>query len=300
MQTNVEKLPKSTLKLTVTVPSEKVKQAYEKILIDVVNGAEIPGFRKGRAPKEMVLEKTDVSSLYGEVVNELLKTYYPQALKEHLIQPIANPKVEIKEFDLDKDFTFIATIATKPDVKIGDFRKKIKEQYEKLETQDKALNEERLRKGEKLEDTNIHLTVTNVIDSIVEVTEVELPEILIDDEIDRMLSRLVNQAESIGLSLEQYMKSQNKTSEQLRAEYKSISEKNLKSELALSKLVADEKIEVLDKEIEEMITASGDHALMNQMQNDTEKWYIKSVLGKNKLISQLMKETEGENKHDHK
>src|SRR3990167_731837 len=113
MQTNVEKLPKSTLKLTVTVPSEKVKQAYEKILIDVVNGAEIPGFRKGRAPKEMVLEKTDVSSLYGEVVNELLKTYYPQALKEHLIQPIANPKVEIKEFDLDKDFTFIATIATK-------------------------------------------------------------------------------------------------------------------------------------------------------------------------------------------
>ena len=300
MQTNVEKLPKSTLKLTVTVPSEKIKQAYEKILIDVVNGAEIPGFRKGRAPKEMVLEKTDVSSLYGEVVNELLKTYYPQALKEHLIQPIANPKVEIKEFDLDKDFTFIATIATKPDVKIGDFRKKIKEQYEKLETQDKALNEERLRKGEKLEDTNIHLTVTNVIDSIVEVTEVELPEILIDDEIDRMLSRLVNQAESIGLSLEQYMKSQNKTSEQLRAEYKSISEKNLKSELALSKLVADEKIEVLDKEIEEMITASGDHALMNQMQNDTEKWYIKSVLGKNKLISQLMKETEGENKHDHK
>jgi len=300
MQTNVEKLPKSTLKLTVTVPSEKIKQAYEKILIDVVNGAELPGFRKGHAPKEMVLEKTDVSSLYGEVVNELLKTYYPQALKEHLIQPIANPKVEIKEFDLDKDFTFIATIATKPDVKIGDFRKKIKEQYEKLETQDKALNEERLRKGEKLEDTNIHLTVANVIDSIVEVTEVELPEILIDDEIDRMLSRLVNQAESIGLSLEQYMKSQNKTSEQLRAEYKSIAEKNLKSELALSKLVADEKIEVLDKEIEEMITASGDHALMNQMQNDTEKWYIKSVLGKNKLISQLMKETEGENKHDHK
>ena len=300
MQTNVEKLPKSTLKLTVTVPSEKIKQAYEKILIDVVNGAELPGFRKGHAPKEMVLEKTDVSSLYGEVVNELLKTYYPQALKEHLIQPIANPKVEIKEFDLDKDFTFIATIATKPDVKIGDFRKKIKEQYEKLETQDKALNEERLRKGEKLEDTNIHLTVANVIDSIVEATEVELPEILIDDEIDRMLSRLVNQAESIGLSLEQYMKSQNKTSEQLRAEYKSISEKNLKSELALSKLVADEKIEVLDKEIEEMITASGDHALMNQMQNDTEKWYIKSVLGKNKLISQLMKETEGENKHDHK
>ena len=300
MQTNVEKLPKSTLKLTVTVPSEKVKQAYEKILIDVVNGAELPGFRKGHAPKEMVLEKTDVSSLYGEVVNELLKTYYPQALKEHLIKPIANPKVEIKEFDLDKDFTFIATIATKPDVKIGDFRKKIKEQYEKLETQDKTLNEERLRKGEKLEDTNIHLTVTNVIDSIVEVTEVELPEILIDDEIDRMLSRLVNQAESIGLSLEQYMKSQNKTSEQLRAEYKSISEKNLKSELALSKLVADEKIEVLDKEIEEMITASGDHALMNQMQNDTEKWYIKSVLGKNKLISQLIKEAEGENKHDHK
>ncbi|OGC57821.1 hypothetical protein A3H26_00890 [candidate division WWE3 bacterium RIFCSPLOWO2_12_FULL_36_10] len=300
MQTNVEKLPKSTLKLTVTVPSEKVKQAYEKILTDVVNGAEIPGFRKGRAPKEMVLEKTDVSSLYGEVVNELLKTYYSQALKEHLIQPIANPKVEIKEFDLDKDFTFIATIATKPDIKIGDFRKKIKEQFEKLEKQDKTLNEERLRKGEKLEDVHIHLTVANIIDNVVEVTEVELPEILIEDEIDRMLSRLVNQAESIGLSLDQYMKSQNKTSEQLRGEYKTTAEKNLKSELALSKLVSDEKIEVSDKEIEEMIIASGDKTLMDQMQNDTEKWYIKSVLAKNKLISQLINEAEGEKAHDHK
>jgi len=300
MQTNVEKLPKSTLKLTVTVPSEKVKQTYEKVLTDIVNGAEIPGFRKGHAPKEMVLEKTDVSSLYGEVVNELLKTYYPQALKEHLIQPIANPKVEIKEFDLEKDFIFVATIATRPDVKIGDFRKSIKEKYENLEKQDKTLNEERLRKGEKLEDTHIHLTVANVIDSIVDVTEVELPEILIEDEIDRMLSRLVNQAESIGLSLDQYMKSQNKTSEQLRGEYKSIAEKNLKSELALSKLVIDEKIEVTDTEIEEMIAASKDQTLMDKMQNDTEKWYIKSVLAKNKLISKLINEAEGENEDDHK
>lgn len=275
MQTNVEKLPKSTLKLTVTVPSENVKQTYEKVLTGLVNETEIPGFRKGHAPKDMVLEKTDVPSLYGEVVNELLKTFYPQALKEHLLQPIANPKVEIKEFDLEKDFIFVATIATRPDVKIGDFRKKIKEAH-------------------------IHLTVANVIDCIVETTEVELPEILIEDEIDRMLSRLVNQAESIGLSLEQYMKSQNKTSEQLRDEYKSIAEKNLKSELALSKLVMDEKIEVTDTEIEEMIKASKDQTLMAQMQNDTEKWYIKSVLAKNKLISQLIAEAEGGSEHDHK
>jgi trigger factor len=82
MKVTVEKKDKSTLDMTVVVPQDRVRNVYDTLLAQVAETAEIKGFRKGQAPKEMVEEKTDLSKLYGEVINNLLQLYYPQALKE--------------------------------------------------------------------------------------------------------------------------------------------------------------------------------------------------------------------------
>src|SRR5690349_16773045 len=103
MNTKVEKLPKATIKLTVTVENAKVKETFEKIIDSAVNEATIEGFRKGQAPRDMVKQKIGLNKLYGDLINELLKTYYPQALKENAIVPLANPQVELKDFDIEKD-----------------------------------------------------------------------------------------------------------------------------------------------------------------------------------------------------
>ncbi len=96
MKTNIEKLPKSTIKVTITVENDKVKESYDKILTKAAQETEIEGFRKGTAPKEMVKDKIGVSTLYGDALNDLLQTYYPQALKENHISTVSNPKVEVK------------------------------------------------------------------------------------------------------------------------------------------------------------------------------------------------------------
>ena len=150
MQVKVEKQPKSTLKLIISVPSTNVKEEYEKVFEEVVKNAEFPGFRKGMAPKDMVKQKTDVSKLYGEVINNLLQKYYAQALKENLVQPVSNPKVEIKEFDLEKDFEFTAILAVRPEVEIGDYKSEIKSNYDKKIEEAKKQNEEKLKKGEPI------------------------------------------------------------------------------------------------------------------------------------------------------
>lgn len=285
MKTNLEKLPKSTVKLTVTIPSEDVKKTYEKLFDELVKNADIQGFRKGAAPKNLVKEKANISKLYGDVINDLLQTFYPEALKKLEISPVANPKVEIKEFDLEKEFEFVATIAVKPEVKVKDVRADLKKLYEnKIENAPK-------------DDKHVHLHPNDVIDVIVKNTEIEISDILVEDETDRLVSRLVNQAQAVGLSLEQYLKSQNKTQEQLRQEYKAIAEKNLIAEFAMTQLAKDEKVETTDQEIEELLAASGEENIMKKMQNPVEKWYIKNILEKNKLISKLIEETEGENSH---
>ena len=292
MKVQVEKQPKSTLKLSIVVPKEDVKKTYEKILDDVVIQTEIPGFRKGKAPKEKVLEKTDISTLYGEVVNALLQTYYPQALKEHHVSPVSNPKVEIKEFELEKDFVFDATVAIRPEIKIGDYRPLLVKKYQEKNETLKKTNEERLKTGEKIEADRAHLLVEDIIEIILGTSEVELADIIVDEEINRMLTRLVDQTQAVGLSMEDYLKSQNKTAEQLREQYRAVAEKTLKTEFVLSQLIGDMKIEINDSEIDEVIGAAGDAAVKERLKDPVEKWYIKSILAKNKLISELAKEAE--------
>jgi FKBP-type peptidyl-prolyl cis-trans isomerase (trigger factor) len=299
MQTKIEKLPKAAIKLNVIVESSKVKETYEEVLDKAVQNTEIEGFRKGTAPKDMVKTKVGVSNLYGDVINELLQKYYTQALKENLIAPVSNPKVEIKEFDLEKDFEFTATVATRPEIKIGDYKKELKKRYEERVNQKRKDNEEKLKKGEALDDSHTHMGSNDVIDVLLKVSEVEIADILKEEETDRLVSRLVDQVQAVGLSMENYLKSQEKTSEQLNEEYGKIAEQNLKAEFVLNHLISDEKIAVEDKEIEDMIAAVGDEKTKERLQEPMQRLYIKTILQKNKLISKLIEETEGEKHHEH-
>lgn len=304
MKTNIEKLPKSTIKLTITIENDKVKESYDKILTRAVQNTEMEGFRKGSAPKEMVKDKIGESALYGDALNDLLQTYYPQALKENHISPVSNPKVDVKEFNLEKDLEFTATFALKPDVKMKDYKNALKKYYEeKKEKAEKSEKEEKEKTDEKSKEKkeektethekHVRLGTNEIIEVLLQQSEVEIADILKEEETDRMLSRLMDQLKTINLSVEKYLAAQNKTAESLRKEYDLSSEKNIKAEFILSHLINEEKIEVTDKEIDDMIGAMGDKALAEKMSSPMEKLYIKTVLQKNKLIQKLIEETEG-------
>lgn len=299
MTVKVEKQPKSQIKLTVVVEKDKVNESYEKIVEEAIKTAKIDGFREGHAPKEKVIEKVGVSHLYGDVINDLLQTYYVQALKENHIIPLSNPKVEIKDFDLQKDFEFTALVAVRPEVKIKEFKSELKSRVEDKVKQAKKENEEKLKKGEKLNDVHAHLSPNEVVDVLLKNSDADMPSLLVEEETNRMFSRLIDQAQSVGLSLEDYLKAQKKTSEELRAEYEKIAENSLKAEFVLSQLIFDEKVEVTDKDIEDMINASGVEDAAQRLSDPNEKFYIKSILQKNKLITKLIEEAEGEHHHEH-
>lgn len=294
MQVKVNKKPKSTLEVNITVPKEKVVEAYDELFKQLVSTAEIKGFRKGQAPEDLVKEKTDISKLYGEVVNKLLQTYYPQALKENKILPVANPKVEIKEFDLEKDFEFTAMVATKPEVKVGDYKKEIEKTLDKKNKEIKELNAERLKAGEPIDNEHAHLNADDVIEGLVSATKVELSDIVIDDETDRLMSRLIQQAQSIGMSLEDFLKTQNKTAEDLRNDYKEIAERNLTAEFAMSEMIHDQKLDISDEEVNAMVQAAGSDEGREELNSYENRLYIRSILLKNKLISNIIKEVEGD------
>lgn len=297
MKVNVEKQPKAQLKISVTVPNDAVVKSYNKILDKKVQNTEIDGFRKGNAPRDKVEQKVGVSTIYGEVINDLLQIYYSQAVKENHIIPISNPKVEVKEFDLKKDFEFIATVATKPDVKIKDYKKELKKYYENKNKEIKKENAEKLKKGEKLEHEHAHIHPNEVIEQILNVTTVEVADILIEEETNRLVARLVDQVVSAGMKVEDYLKAQKTDMDELKKNYSKIAEQNIKAELALNELIKIEKVEVSDDEIMASL-GDVDDKTKEQLENPVQKIYIKTILEKNKLISNLIKEIEGENNHE--
>ena len=90
--------------------------------------------------------------------------------------------------------------------------------------------------------------------------------------------------------MEQYLRAQNKTAEQVRGEFTEMAERNLRAEFALAEAIKAEKIEVTDAEIEETAKASGDPQALENIKDPSTKYYVKSILEKNKLLTSIMEE----------
>ena len=294
MKSEIKRVGKSQLEITITVPSNRVGEVFEKVIEEAAKEIEVKGFRKGQAPKEMVRGKVDTPKAYNEVVNRLVLETYTAVVKEHLLKPIVNPHVEIIQFEpekKDKDFIFKATTAERPEIILGDYKKelaklKVQKPSEEIVGPDGKPLKTSSASNPPLADGGP--TLDKVLQTTLKTATVEIPEILTEDEVTRMLSRLVDQTARLGLTVEQYLQSQGKTAEQLRAEYKKQAQETLKAELVLDELAKVEKIEVKANEIEEAIKANPDPKARKQFEKEENKWYIRSILKRNKTIQRLV------------
>jgi len=288
MQVNVEKLPKSTLKITVTVTSDKVLEEFNHVLDHFVDEAELPGFRKGNAPKKLVEEKIDQGKLNGEVINHILPESFRSEVSEHHIYAISSPKIMIKQFEKGKDFIYEAEVATIPEVKIGDYKNKVKEVLSKIKKTEilgadgKPIS---AKEGEKETGDD---RVEVALKALNECSEVDLSPVLVNEEVERMLSRFLDQLGRLGLTIDRYLSSIGKKPEDLRAEYSEEAERNLRLEFILGKLITEEKVEVTEEEIKKAIEATPDEKTREELEKPEQKAYIKSVLAKQKVIDKLI------------
>jgi FKBP-type peptidyl-prolyl cis-trans isomerase (trigger factor) len=111
---------------------------------------------------------------------------------------------------------------------------------------------------------------------------------LVESEINRSLARLLDQVERLGLQLEDYLKQVGKSGDELRAEYHTAAQDNLRMEIILARLAHEMNIEVSDEEIMAMINTSGDEKTQAQLSTPEQKQYIRGILEKRKTIDALL------------
>lgn len=118
---NVEKLEKSRVALTIEASAQEFEAALDKAYRKERGRIMIPGFRKGKAPRKMIEAMYGAEIFYEEAVNEAYPDLFAQAVEQEKLDTVAYPEVELLEANKD-GFTFKATVAIRPEVKLGKYK----------------------------------------------------------------------------------------------------------------------------------------------------------------------------------
>lgn len=122
MSLQVEKLEKNMAKLTVEVPAEEFEQALKTSYNKNKNRFNIPGFRRGKAPQAMVEKMYGVGVLYEDAADEAINNTYAQAMDESGLEIVSRPEISIEQIEKGKPFIYVATVAVKPEVTLGEYK----------------------------------------------------------------------------------------------------------------------------------------------------------------------------------
>ena len=122
MSVQVEKLEKNMAKLTVEVPAEDVEKAIQGAYQKMKKSINIPGFRKGKAPRQLIEKMYGKEVFYSDAVDAMLPKAYSDAVEECGEEIVSYPKIDVVQIESGKPFIFTAEVAVKPAVTLGEYK----------------------------------------------------------------------------------------------------------------------------------------------------------------------------------
>ena len=122
MSVQVENLEKSMAKLTIEVAADEFEAALNKAYQKSKNKINLPGFRKGKAPRAMIEKMYGAGIFVEDAANIIIPDAYESAAKESELEIVAQPEIAVEQAEKGKPFIFTATVAIKPDVTLGDYK----------------------------------------------------------------------------------------------------------------------------------------------------------------------------------
>ena len=122
MSLQVEKLENNMAKLTIEVPADDLEKALQSAYMKQKNKIAMPGFRKGKVPRQMIEKMYGPEIFYDDAANSLIPKAYSEAYDECELEIVSRPEINIVQIEKGKSFIFTADVATKPEVKLGEYK----------------------------------------------------------------------------------------------------------------------------------------------------------------------------------
>jgi len=369
VQKVINKLPKSQIDVTITLPWADFQNKWTEILNKLAQDIELPGFRKGTAPLPMV-ETQLGRKLEDEVFRVVMPESLIQALQGSDIVPIDYPNYQIMSFQKGVELKFNARLTNRPEIKVGDYKsikvakpagKQVNEadvdaviadlfnrwrlrqpntpaqsapQQPEAQSQNngpmgssgsmsfgnntpteptaptppapvadvpndefaKAVGANSIAELRTQVKTDLESQANYdneldyeeaILQEVEKITNVDLPDVLIQDELNRMLLSLQRNVTERGLLLEEYLKSQQKTVDSIKNEWKPQAEKNVRMELGLSEVARQEGVNITDEELQVEIDKIQDARVKQQFTQQEPKMQLRHALRQTKTLTKL-------------
>jgi FKBP-type peptidyl-prolyl cis-trans isomerase (trigger factor) len=324
----ITRLPQSEVEIEGEITAEQLENKWEHVLEHAVEHAEIDGFRKGKAPKDIVLREISESELLYRAAEEALGDAYPLILSEEKLDALGSPAISITKIARKNPLGFKIRTALFPEIRLADYKtiakKEVKEEsisVSEKEVKDVIAEVRKNRaKTDKVEDIpeltdesvkefgdfkNIvdfkekvkeGLTLDKktraeekkrweMIDAIVTESKIDLPEVVITEELRKMEAEFTGDLTRAGMTYEKYLAEIKKTDEDVKKEWRGAAEKRSKTQLILSEIGRIEKLDPDKDEVEKEVS----HVLAHykDANPDGVRTYIETTLRNKKVLEFL-------------
>ena len=280
---SLTRLAKGAFELTITIPENLVEKTYDHYIEEAIKNAEIKGFRRGAAPREKVEPVLDQSQLHDKVVQALVPRAYIEAVQRHHLDPVLNPQVRLVSVKPKENWQIEATSCEAPEVVLGNYKAEVK----KALVSDSLWTPGQGDPTQKKED-NKDAKIDKILNHLLSVITIEPADILISEEANHSLARLIDQTQQLGLTVEQYLSSIGKTAEALRAEYAQSAKNNLQTEFLLSAVIDDLNITVDEKDVDQLINSTPDPQTRKSLETPQSKSSIRTLLARRRALDSLL------------
>lgn len=302
-------------KITFTVAKETVATTYKKVLQSFVATTAAPGFRKGKAPVEIVESIVGKLKLLEKTFEKVAPTAYYEAVVAAKRHPITNPEFNPLKLDMDADWEIEAFFAERPEIKLGEYQKvtaaAIKTAEVEIATAKKASETEAKSVAKKTADNagekvaapapkptpteeqqkamERETKLKHIFQSLVTSIKPIVPEMLVRQETRYELDNLMRQLDQFGLKLEHYLAKRQITTEALSQELAATALSRLQLELVLGKIAGEHKLTASHEEVDKVIGEVKDEKLRAQLHENAEyRQQIEASIIRQKVIDLLL------------
>lgn len=261
-----KKLERSEFEIEAEINADVFERFFEDALKNLVKTAEIPGFRAGKAPEQVVIKNFGEMSILERAARDALDEIYPEIIGDIGIRAIGLPTIAVTKIARGNPLGFRARTAIMPEVTIGDYKKIAREVVEKRNKKDV---EKKKVVDNKTENTDGAENLTDetdekaraakdarraeIAEKILESAKIEVPDFFIESELQSMINRFEHDVMHAGLKLDAYLAQAKKTLDDLRKEWRPSAEKKAKLELALAHIARAENIKADEERVKKEV-----------------------------------------------
>ncbi len=283
----INHLPKRTCEITIHIPIADIKKEQEIAFDKIRQNLEVAGFRKGKVPKEVAKKHISQQLIYEEIIKSLIPRLYDEVVKKENLTPIISPRIDLVKAKATEDWEIKITIAQPPQVTLPAYKEIIKSIKSELKKTNIWVPGKDTAGSEKQnEEENKHQLLNKILERLLLESKLEISDLVIEDELNRRLTNLLDDIKKIGLTVEAYLKSKNITIEDLKKNLTQEIEDTYKLEFILMEIAEKEGIQVEKEDLDKLFTnITDDHQRKKAEEN---AYFYASILRKQKTIDFLL------------